>query len=889
MSVNRREFLKQTSLAAGIAAGGGSAMGANRSVSILVDPADRVASSAPVKWAIGQLRAALGAKGVAVRPSAEFGVVFSGALRANVPNEPDSFVLTPAVIDGKPVSQASSGDVRGLVYAALELADRVEHSTDALAALRLTTAATERPANTIRSVTRCFVSDVEDKPWYNDRSMWGPYLSMLAAQRFNRFSLAYGIGYDFTRQIRDCYFHFAYPFLLDVPGFKVRVKGLPDAERDSNFEMLRYISEETAARGLQFQLGLWTHAYEWTDSPHANYTIEGLNAGNHAAYCREALRRILVACPAISGVTLRVHGESGIAEGSYDFWKTLFDGIKSCGRPIEIDMHAKGMDAPMIETAVSTGLPVNISPKFWAEHMGLPYHQSSIRELEMPKKAANSFFAISFGSRNFMRYSYGDLFNEDRRHGVLFRVWPGTQRLLLWGSPEMAAAYSRAFQFCGSKGMELCEPLSFKGRKGGGLPLGRTAYADKSLQPHWDWQKYLYTYRVWGRALYNPENVSEPAERYLKKQFGLAAESMDSALSSASRILPLITSAHSPSAANNNYWPEMYYNMSIVDDSKKNPYSDTPAPKRFGRVSPLDPEMFSRIDDFAADLAEGRPSPKYSPIEVAQWLEMSADQADNHLARAVSQIGKRGNVEFRRAAIDIAIQSGIGRFFAWKMRSGVLYGIYLKTGDRAALDEALAAYRKAREAWAAFSARAEGVYVRDVTFGYEYQLRGHWIDRLTQIDEDIAAMAKLAGASTADIRAARVYPSRPNWPCSHQPPPNFRPGHPLEISLTLKDTAAKLSSALLHYRHVNQAELYAVSEMQFRDGVYGATIPAAYTESPYPLQYYFELRDASAGATLYPPLSPSLSNQPYFVVRRGAGPRPAASRLVSTPVPESTP
>ena len=46
----------------------------------------------------------------------------------------------------------------------------------------------ERPANVIRSVTRLFTSDVEDKPWYNDREMWPQYLSMLAAQRFNRFN-----------------------------------------------------------------------------------------------------------------------------------------------------------------------------------------------------------------------------------------------------------------------------------------------------------------------------------------------------------------------------------------------------------------------------------------------------------------------------------------------------------------------------------------------------------------------------------------------------------------------------------------------------------------------------------------------------------------------------
>ena len=27
---------------------------------------------------------------------------------------------------------------------------------------------------------------------------------------------------------------------------------------------------------------------------------------------------------------------------------------------------------------------MTVSPKFWAEHMGMPYHQADIRELERP-------------------------------------------------------------------------------------------------------------------------------------------------------------------------------------------------------------------------------------------------------------------------------------------------------------------------------------------------------------------------------------------------------------------------------------------------------------------------------------------------------------------------
>src|ERR1700716_2282074 len=142
--------------------------------------------------------------------------------------------------------------------------------------------------------------------------MWPQYLTMLATNRFNRFNLALGIGYDFIRSVTDAYFLFSYPFLLSVPGYNVRAPQLPDAERDRNLEMLRFISEQTVARGLGFQLGIWMHGYEWIDSPQANYTIAGLTRAQHGPYCRDALRLLLQSCPAIGGVTLRTHGESGV-------------------------------------------------------------------------------------------------------------------------------------------------------------------------------------------------------------------------------------------------------------------------------------------------------------------------------------------------------------------------------------------------------------------------------------------------------------------------------------------------------------------------------------------------------------------------------------------------
>src|ERR1035437_3875691 len=586
---NRRQFVKTAAL--GAAASTALPGAVPRPVAIVIDPADPVASAPPCRWAAAELSDALAFRGVQARivdrvaqaAPADLCIVASGNQQGRAPSAPEALALGPAEIGGRDVLLAAGHDSRGLVYALLDLADRVQYSADPAAALAIAAPIAERPANAIRSVTRLFTSDVEDKPWYNDREMWPRYLTMLTAQRFNRFNLSFGIGYDFLRNVTDAYFLFAYPFLLDVPGYKVRVPQLPDAERDRNLAILKYISEQTVARGIEFQLGIWMHGYQWINSPRPNYTVEGLTADTHAPYCRDAVRALLKACPAISGVTFRIHGESGVEEGSYQFWKTVFEGVATCGRKIEIDMHAKGMDQTMTDPAVATGLPVKISPKYWAEHLGMPYHQAEIREVERPKpgREATGLMKLSSGSRSFLRYGYGDLLREDRKWGVLHRIWPGTQRLLLWGDPLTAAAHSRAFSFCGSDGVEIMEPLSFKGRRGSGIAGNRTAYADASLTPALEGEKCEYGHRIWGRLLYNPDASPDTWGRYMTSHFAAAGPALAGGRPSASRILPTITTAHAPSAGNNNYWPEVYLNHSLIDAAHPGPYTDSPSPKVF--------------------------------------------------------------------------------------------------------------------------------------------------------------------------------------------------------------------------------------------------------------------------------------------------------------------
>jgi hypothetical protein len=246
--LNRRQFIASATSTAIL--GTGVSRAANTSgVSIVIDPKDPVAGSSQARWAAGQFENALSTRGVSVTrctdpkeaKAEDLCIVTAGAnsavargmlqsSRITVTQVPEALALVAATVEGRKSLLACGHDPRGLVYALLDLSDRVEHADDALASLRAVTSVSEEPANRTRSMIRLFTSDVEDKPWYNDREMWPAYLTNLATQRFNRFQIAFGIGYDFIRQVTDGYFLFTYPFLVSVPGYNVRVPQLPDTD-----------------------------------------------------------------------------------------------------------------------------------------------------------------------------------------------------------------------------------------------------------------------------------------------------------------------------------------------------------------------------------------------------------------------------------------------------------------------------------------------------------------------------------------------------------------------------------------------------------------------------------------------------------------------------------
>jgi len=128
-----------------------------------------------------------------------------------------------------------------------------------------------------------------------------------------------------------------------------------------------------------------------------------------------------------------------------------------------------------------------------------------------------------------------------------------------------------------------------------------------------------------------------------------------------------------------------------------------------------------------------------------------------------------------------------------------------------------------------------------------------------------AAVGSRSGGSRAEvIQEALGRPRRVSLSCRHTPPEKFRPGQPLKIELAVE----KPVSVRLYYRHVNQAERWESVEMHAQDGRYGATLAGSYTDSNYPLQYYFELKERPDAGSNWMPRSRQLISRPSIAETR---------------------
>ncbi|GAA3392795.1 hypothetical protein [Cryptosporangium minutisporangium] len=842
-----------------------------------VDGTSSVLEQETVAWAVGRLRSAAPRRGdlTVVLIAADDGARLALEGLPDPLDEPESYTLW-ARSDVRVV--ISAADERGFAYALTELAERLTASPG----LEPGSPEQHRPAVPIRGIARAFSSVEEDLPWFRDRRFWLEYLDFLAAQRFNRFHLALGMQYNYGtpsgRHATDNYLCFSYPFLLDVPGSGVRVQGLSEQGRDDNFAALAFIARECRRRGLSFQLGLWNHAYDYGWASEHTHPVLGLARQTHAEYCAAALGMLLEKIPEIDGLTLRLHYEGGIFENERQvFWERIFRAVSDADRPITLELHAKGVDQALLDAARKPNLTPMLSFKYWAEHLGLPYHQASIRAFDRALPVSRErlgelakLIGITELTRRFTRYGYADFLDEDRDVEVMFRVWPGTQKLLLWGDPALAAGYGRYATFGGSRGVEFSEPLFFKGRKGSGVPGGREVYARDGLRlGAADWRKYRYTYLLWGRLTYDPDARPETWQRLLRADYGDAAADVEQALASLSRILPLVTVVHAPSVSNNVYSPETYRDVPLSAWVRARPYEfDSRAPN-WVEVGSFDPALFYAVGEYADDALAGALSGRYTPLEVAGWIERFVADGEAATERARTH-ADTDDPQVQRTLIDAAALAGLGRFFAAKLRAAVDYAFFLRSGEPARIDEAVRLLEAAHAAYGSVRDVTAGVYRPGLAFGPAETEWADWGANLDAMADDLRALRlerDRAGAAPPPALASAPARRETRWDCGVrvEVPESFVRSEPLVVRV-VGEGVADLSGAALYYRYVDQSKDYVRAEMKRTDEGFAATIPAESTATSYPLMCFAEVRRVDDAPVFVPGFDPDLSNQPYVVV-----------------------
>ena len=322
--------------------------------------------------------------------------------------------------------------------------------------------------------------------------------------------------------------------------------------------------------------------------------------------------------------------------------------------------------------------------------------------------------------------------------------------MLLWGDPAFAGGYGKSSMFAGSDGVEWCEPQSFKGRMGTGIPGQRFTYQKHGLPTRQDWMKYAYQYRVWGRLLYNPDAPRDSWMRWLETECGDAAEPCEQGLALASRVLPLVTLTHGPSASNNHYWPEIYTNLGLIEGSGRRAYAfDMEGTVRFGNAPTFDSALFATAREYAELLLAGKPCHRYTPLDVADWLQSLAQGCETALTHARSA-ADFGRPEVQRITADVQILAGIARYFAERFRAACWAELFVATKVSALIEPAIDHAKRAVLAWEGAAAVSRDLYADDITYGPQSWLRGSWHSRLPEMQAEILDLESLRGGGKTE-------------------------------------------------------------------------------------------------------------------------------------------
>ncbi len=780
-----------------------------------------------------------------------------------VPELAEALTIRKTNWQNKPAWVISGFDDRGLMYALLDVANRISWSTEGESPMSEVKEITEQPDVSERAVSIYTMNRAYWESRFYDEDYWTQYLDMLAQNRFN--SLVVIFGYENGGFLAP-----AYPYFFDVEGFPdVHMVGITPQEQQRNLKAFNRLIEMAHDRGIKFTVGIWDHIYRGgvqgggilgeKDAPEQpkEHLVWGVTSENLVAYTKAGIARFVELVPDLDAIQLRIHWESGLTEEEQlTFFPEIFRRLKEAAPDLGLDLRAKELPDQIIQAALDVGVNFRITTKYWMEQMGMPYHPTNTN----PEKSHR-------------RHGYEDMLTYPQQYKMHWRLWNGgTSRILLWSDPDYVRRFAESTHLYDGDGYEVNEPLATKmeAQPHDGEPF-------ELLNPQYryydyEFERYWHFFQVFGRIGYNPETSPEVWKKEFEIRFGKeAALFVEEALHKASWVLPRIITSVFP-----------YREFPMTRGwAEKERLGDLP---KYAYNEFSDMMQFASFDDEAKILIEGGETAKMLPSENSRWLEQTSAEINTLIAEAEKAIGNNRSKEFISTMTDLKILSNLALFHARRIPAAVSYCLFERTQDISALEDAIDYERKAMDAWRQMVAAAGDVYTDNLKMGVcNSGLCGHWKDELDSLEEGLASLelkiqnfrAEEATVSTAQgqgtVSTAPYYKAASNendenlFQITHQPVISVPVGQPMTVSAKVSAPAG-VKWVRLRHRSVNQEFDYQTLAMRptGEKDTYQAVVSAEQIDPTWDYMYFIEVMDQDGHGSIYPNLN---KETPYIFVK----------------------
>lgn len=792
-----------------------------------------------------------------------------------VPDSAEALTVWKTQYQGRQVWVLAGSDAVGLMYALLDVADRIGWAVNPGQPFSELKEITERPYVSERAVSMYTMNRAYWESRFYDEKYWNKYLDMLARDRFN--SLKVIFGYENGGFLAPCY-----PYFFNVDGFPdVRMVGLSAEQQQKNLAAFNRLIRMAHDRGIRFTVGIWDHIYRGgvqgggipgtKDSPDQPVPglVWGVNGDNLTAYTKAALTKFVKEVPHLDGIEFRMHDESGLKKEEQDgFWRDIFGMMKATVPDLRLDLRVKELKESIIQSALDVGIDFRLDTKYWMEQMGYPYHPTQINPEKSPR-----------------RHSYSDLLRYPQRYRMFWVLWNGgTSRVLLNGDPAYARRFAESSHLYDGDGFEVNEPLATKMEA-----QPHDARPFELLNPgyryyEYEFERYWHFFQAFGRIGYDPQTPDDTWHKEFAQRFGVkAAPFIEEALHEASWVLPrIITSCYPYSSfPTTRGWAE------------RQRLGDLPS---YAKAEGSDLMQFANADEEAQLLIAGGGTPKILPSANSQWLSRVSEEILTLVDAAQKNIGSHSPKEFRSTVTDLKILSGLALYHSRRIAAAVNYRLFERTQDVSALDAAIAGERKAIEAWRGIVTAAGDVYTDDLMMGVRNaDLCGHWKDELPALEKGLASLESTrqglaagktasgdgagagkavsdggAGSGNPSTKAPRYQPATTAdnhtlFQLMHVPVATLPAGQAFSLQVKLSAKAG-IKSVRLRYRDVNQEEAWQALPMlpgKEKD-VYECTVPAGQINSRWDFQYLLEVMDNNNKGAIFPDVN---KETPYWIVQ----------------------